>query len=72
MYGKKIVWIFPGWHSENFWQSRLDDIGCTAEQMNAAVEGSFLTSAIFYNPIEERGIANITSTSDGIWSKCAF
>ncbi|XP_052233278.1 gamma-aminobutyric acid type B receptor subunit 1-like [Dreissena polymorpha] len=61
MYGKKIVWIFPGWHSENFWQSRLDDIGCTAEQMNAAVEGSFLTSAIFYNPIEERGIANITS-----------
>ncbi|XP_052245674.1 gamma-aminobutyric acid type B receptor subunit 1-like [Dreissena polymorpha] len=61
MYGKKIVWIFPGWHSENFWQSRLDDIGCTAEQMNAAAEGSFLTSAIFYNPIEERGIANITS-----------
>ncbi|XP_052256428.1 gamma-aminobutyric acid type B receptor subunit 1-like [Dreissena polymorpha] len=62
MYGLKIVWIFPGWYAENFWQTHQNDIGCTSEQMNAAVEGSFLTSAIFYNPIEERGIANITSS----------
>jgi len=60
MYGPKIVWVFFGWYSAGFWLQPQADVDCTPEQMTSAVEGAFFTSAVYYNPKEERGIAGMT------------
>lgn len=60
LYGPKIVWVFAGWYSTNFWSVNLDAIDCTEKEMAEAAEGAFLTGPIFKNPVEERGIANMT------------
>lgn len=60
LYGRKIVWVFVGWFSTNFWKIPSRDIDCTEAEMSLAVEGSFITGPVYQNPIEERGIANIT------------
>ncbi|KAL4221901.1 G-protein coupled GABA receptor [Mactra antiquata] len=61
LYGPKIIWVFVGWYSANFWQTNLDNIDCTEEEMSAAAEGSFITGPVYKNPVEERGLANITA-----------
>ena len=38
----------------------MTEKGCTQEQMSAAAEGAFITSSIYNNPKEERGVANLT------------
>lgn len=59
-YGPKIVWMFIGWYSPTFWQNDLENIDCTKEQMALVVEGAFMTGGLYKNPIDERGIANLT------------
>lgn len=54
------MWILPGWYSNFFWRVNLHDVDCTEEQMDQAAEGAFLVVATYFNPIEERGIANLT------------
>ncbi|XP_052793446.1 gamma-aminobutyric acid type B receptor subunit 1-like [Mya arenaria] len=60
LYGAKIVWVFAGWYSSTFWLVKQDDIDCTQEQMALVAEGAFLTSAVNFNPREERGIHGMT------------
>jgi len=61
-YGPKIVWLFMSFLSYRFWVIELNDIGCTAEQMNAVAEGIFkITHSDFKTT--ERGIANLTRKS---------
>ncbi|XP_052793612.1 gamma-aminobutyric acid type B receptor subunit 1-like [Mya arenaria] len=60
LYGAKIVWVFAGWFSRTFWLVKQDDIDCTPEQMALVAEGAFFTSAVHFNPIEERGIHGMT------------
>ncbi|XP_060569149.1 gamma-aminobutyric acid type B receptor subunit 1-like [Ruditapes philippinarum] len=59
-YGPKIVWIFNGWYTPTFWKINLETVDCTEVEMSLVVEGAFLTSSVYSNPIEERGIANLT------------
>ncbi|XP_052245676.1 gamma-aminobutyric acid type B receptor subunit 1-like [Dreissena polymorpha] len=61
LYGPKIVWMFLGWFSETFWRANNAEVDCTVEQMDLAIEGAFLMRPIYNNPIEERGIANLTN-----------
>ncbi|XP_052793707.1 gamma-aminobutyric acid type B receptor subunit 1-like [Mya arenaria] len=60
LYGAKIVWVFAGWFSSSFWLMKQNDIDCTPEQMALVADGAFLTSAVNYNPREERGIHEMT------------
>lgn len=60
LYGPKIVWVFVGWYSYTFWKTNLEDADCTENEMSAVAEGAFFTSPIYNNPVEERGIANVT------------
>ncbi|KAH3719740.1 hypothetical protein DPMN_062611 [Dreissena polymorpha] len=53
--------MFLGWFSETFWRANNAEVDCTVEQMDLAIEGAFLMRPIYNNPIEERGIANLTS-----------
>ena len=62
LYGPKIVWIFNGWFSSAFWRRNLDDIPCSADEMETAADGTFLTSFYFINPSQEPGIAGLTGT----------
>ncbi|XP_053374078.1 gamma-aminobutyric acid type B receptor subunit 1-like [Mercenaria mercenaria] len=61
LYGPKIVWIFTGWYSQNFWKEKLENIDCTEKEMVLAVEGAFLSRGVIRNPTDEKGIANITA-----------
>ncbi|XP_053374075.1 gamma-aminobutyric acid type B receptor subunit 1-like [Mercenaria mercenaria] len=61
LYGPKIVWVFVGWFSTTFWKRSLDNLECSEEEMSMAAEGSFITGPVYSNPIEERGIANLTA-----------
>ncbi|XP_045169714.2 gamma-aminobutyric acid type B receptor subunit 1-like [Mercenaria mercenaria] len=60
LFGSQIVWIFNGWYTPLFWKTNLDTVDCTDEEMSNVVEGAFLTSSVYSNPIEERGVANLT------------
>ncbi|XP_060600012.1 gamma-aminobutyric acid type B receptor subunit 1-like [Ruditapes philippinarum] len=61
LYGPKIVWVFVGWFSSFFWRINLENVGCTVQEMDLAAEGSFITGPVYQNPIEERGVANLTA-----------
>ncbi|XP_052793391.1 gamma-aminobutyric acid type B receptor subunit 1-like [Mya arenaria] len=60
LYGAKIVWVFAGWYSSTFWLVKQNDIDCTQEQMALVADGAFLTSAVNFNPREEKGIHGMT------------
>ena len=54
------MWILPGWYSDSFWRQNLDEVDCTLDQMEIAAEGIFLVVSVYYNPVVERGLANLT------------
>lgn len=60
LFGPKIIWVFVGWFSKTFWKVGLDEVDCTEEEMTEAAEGSFITGPVYSNPVNERGIANLT------------
>ncbi|XP_052793022.1 gamma-aminobutyric acid type B receptor subunit 1-like [Mya arenaria] len=60
LYGAKIVWIMPGWFTNEFWKDDIGSLSCTLEQITEVVEGAIFAGPIWDNPIEERGIANMT------------
>lgn len=49
-----------GFFSKTFWNTKLDDIDCTADQMNQVAEGLFLIKHANNNMDQQRGISNIT------------
>lgn len=60
LYGPKIVWVFLGYYAAQFWTDGLEETGCTAEEMALAVEGIFLITYADANPVEKKGLANLT------------
>lgn len=54
------MWVFVGWFSATFWRIDLDDLECTEDEMDLVAEGAFVTGPVYQNPVEERGIANLT------------
>ncbi|XP_072046611.1 gamma-aminobutyric acid type B receptor subunit 1-like [Amphiura filiformis] len=48
MYGGKYVWFTPGWYSPEWWRKRGpgEDLDCTPEQMEMAVNGYFGVSYV--------------------------
>jgi len=49
-----------GFFSKKFWRTKLDQISCTADEMNEVAEGLFLIKHANNNMEEKTGIANIT------------
>ena len=43
-----------------FWRLNLDDVPCTLEEMELAVDGTFQIGFFLRNPNVERGIAGYT------------
>lgn len=60
LYGPKIVWIFLGYLSTNFWRVSLDGVDCSQKEMEIAADGMFLIKFTDGNPEEIRGIGNLT------------
>jgi len=60
LYGPKIVWIFMGYLSTNFWRENIEDVDCTVEEMNEAAEGMFLFKNSHRDPNYKIGIANVS------------
>ena len=52
--------MFVAWYSSDFWLRDLEDVPCTAEEMNQAADGAFVIGFYYRNPLPERGIAGIT------------
>ena len=63
LFGQKIIWIFHGWYSSEFWRTNLEDIPCTEEDMEQAADGAFVIGYYPKNRIIERGVAGLTGES---------
>lgn len=72
LYGPKIVWIFVGWYSKHFWKTNLDSVSCSESEMILAVDGAIFTGAVFKNPEEERGLANLTGMLCSLFTLCIW
>lgn len=63
LYGPKIVWLFMGYYSRNFWTYNLGHEDCSEEEMTLSVEGVFLVKPNSIDRTsEERGIAGLHCT----------
>lgn len=60
LYGPKIVWMLQGYYAADFWKTNPAETDCTTEEMERAVEGSFLIRNLNINPVEKKGLANLT------------
>ncbi|XP_072029935.1 gamma-aminobutyric acid type B receptor subunit 1-like [Amphiura filiformis] len=60
MYGDKYVWIIYGWYTDGWWKIRDEDIDCTLEEMEAAVEGYLTVDVLSYGIGSDTGPAGIT------------
>ena len=63
LFGSRIVWMFVGWYSSEFWRTNLDDVSCTVEEMEEAADGAFVLGFYYRNPVIERGIAGLTGNT---------
>ena len=52
--------MFVGWFSSEFWRIKLDEVSCTAQEMELAADGAFVIGHYYWNPLIERGIAGLT------------
>ena len=66
LYGPKIIWVFHGWYSTEFWRINLDDVPCSVEEMEKAADGAFVLGFYYRNRLIERGIAGLTGNFN-IW-----
>ncbi|XP_070554748.1 gamma-aminobutyric acid type B receptor subunit 2-like [Ptychodera flava] len=41
MYGPKYVWLIIGYYSERWWETDIEDLDCTAEELRTALAGYF-------------------------------
>lgn len=39
MYGKKYVWLIPGYFADDWWRVDDDEVTCTQEELKEASEG---------------------------------
>ena len=60
LYGPKVVWVFYGWFSLEFWRQSLDDVPCSEKEMEQAADGAFVIGFYVRNRNIERGIAGLT------------
>ena len=60
------MWMFVSWYSAEFWRQNLDvdNVPCTIEEMDQAIDGAFLLGFFFRNPVTEKGIAGITGETN--------
>lgn len=63
LYGPKIVWMFYGWYSSEFWRINLDNVPCSEEEMELAADGAFVIGYYFRDRVIRRGIAGLTGLS---------
>eukprot|EP00745_Piridium_sociabile_P022735 TRINITY_DN35471_c0_g1_i4.p1 TRINITY_DN35471_c0_g1~~TRINITY_DN35471_c0_g1_i4.p1 ORF type:complete len:125 (+),score=14.00 TRINITY_DN35471_c0_g1_i4:275-649(+) len=50
MYGRRFVWVLIGWYDINWWKKTDDNITCSLEEMEKALEGHFSVGIIHFNP----------------------
>ena len=53
--------FFNNWYSYDFWKPR-NEVTCTEEEMDQAMEGAFIMGSFIQNPRSERGIAGLTGS----------
>ena len=61
LYGRKYVWIVPGFFGNGWWKEENPNLDCSAAEILQATEEHFEFNFAFLNPKQERGMANITS-----------
>lgn len=57
MFGGKYVWIITGFYTKDWWKDGSDDIECTEEEMDRAVDGYFSMSASNHSITNKTGIS---------------
>lgn len=62
LYGPKYVWFLPGWFNDRWWEKNVSHISCTPEQISLVADGYISTGPVYLNPVEEKGIADLTSS----------
>ena len=54
MYGKNYVWMIPGYYSAG-WQTNVDDVNCSAEELKIATEGYLTATFSMYGISKDVG-----------------
>nr|KAG5705058.1 hypothetical protein BaRGS_018788 [Batillaria attramentaria] len=60
LYGRKVVWILPGWFDAHWWTEDGLSTDCNSQQISQAVEGALSVGSIFLNPKNDRSVTGWT------------
>ena len=61
MYGPKYVWLILGWFPKQFWRTPYAKVDCQPDDLEEAIDGTLTFMPLTFNPIQEVGIAGMTS-----------
>ena len=64
LYGPKTVWIFFAWYSSGFWTKDLDDVACSADEMEQAADGIFIFGVSYKSSPSKQTISDMTGKCD--------
>ncbi|XP_046570868.1 gamma-aminobutyric acid type B receptor subunit 1-like [Haliotis rubra] len=61
LYGRKVVWLLPGWFQPDWYTIYDDTANCTAQDILQVIDNAFSLDNIYYNPNDDVAISNMTS-----------
>ncbi|XP_006811791.1 gamma-aminobutyric acid type B receptor subunit 2-like [Saccoglossus kowalevskii] len=60
LYGRKYVWIIPGWYEENWWNVTNIPGGCSSGDILQALEGSLATNSLPLSTKAQETVSGLT------------
>ncbi|XP_048239375.1 gamma-aminobutyric acid type B receptor subunit 1-like [Haliotis rufescens] len=62
LYGRKVVWLLPGWFYPHWYTEYNDTANCTTQDILKVTENAFSLDNVYYNPSDDVSISNMTSS----------
>ncbi|XP_048239709.1 gamma-aminobutyric acid type B receptor subunit 2-like [Haliotis rufescens] len=60
LYGRKVVWLLPGWFDPHWYTGYNDTANCTTQDILKVIDNAFSLDNVYYNPSDDVSISNMT------------